>query len=97
MADRLTLCILLWAHDGKFEDLVSYEDTVLSLITEHGGHVLQRLRRLNDEGPDEVQVIEFPSEEALNGYMNDDRRLELAATRENAVARTEIYRMDQVT
>lgn len=92
--DALTLCVLLWAIDGRAHELRRYEDEVLSLIIEHSGSVLNRLHNLsNDEGPTEIHVLEFPSEKALDLYMNDGRRLALAADRDRCVARTEVIRV----
>lgn len=87
----LVLCVLLWAHDGKHDDLTAYEDVVLELIGEHGGEVVQRLRMVAPgDGPTEMQVIRFGSSADLDRYMADERRLALAAQREAAVRRTEV-------
>ncbi|MET4782620.1 hypothetical protein [Glaciihabitans sp. UYNi722] len=56
---------------------------------------MQRVRSDGDEGhPLEVQLYSFPSEEAFNGYMNDERRTALAEERDRVIARTEIMRVD---
>jgi uncharacterized protein (DUF1330 family) len=96
----LTLCVLLWARPGADDALTDYEDKVLALVPGHGGRVLQRARRTatdddaDDEAdtgaPLEVQVLEFPSRDALTSYMSDDRRLALAGDRDRAVARTQV-------
>jgi uncharacterized protein (DUF1330 family) len=88
------LCVLLWAHPGQEEALVAYEDRVLNLVPAHGGTVLQRARSSGEGGhPLEVQFCRFPSEEALQGYLADDRRVALAAERDRVVARTELMRV----
>lgn len=88
------LCVLLWAHPGQDEGLVDYEDRVLALVPAHGGTVLQRARSSGEEGhPLEVQFYRFPSEEALQSYLADDRRVALAAERDRVVARTELVRV----
>jgi uncharacterized protein (DUF1330 family) len=93
----MTLCVLLWAVDGRVHEMTEYEDVVLGLIPEHGGSVLNRLRNTaGDDGPTEVQVIEFPSQLSLDQYMNDSRRLERAADRDRWVARTEVIRVKPV-
>lgn len=95
----IPLCVLLWARDGKDDALTGYEDAVLALVSDHGGKVVSRVRRLDagvaDE-PLEVQVIEFPDEAALAAYTNDPARLAMAGAREAAVARTEIIRVRQL-
>ena len=93
----VTLCVLLWAVEGRSRGLVDYEDKVLALIAEHHGRVLQRVRgREHPEEPFEVQILEFPSEVALQEYMQDERRQELLPKRERVVARTEVIRVTPV-
>jgi uncharacterized protein (DUF1330 family) len=88
------LCVLLWAHPGHEEGLVAYEDRVLALVPAHGGTVLQRARSSGDAShPLEVQFYRFPSEDALQAYLADDRRVALAAERDRVVSRTEILRV----
>lgn len=89
------MCVLLWAHADQEDALTRYEDAVLMLVAEHGGHVRER-GRVEDGGegtPAEVQFLEFPGEDALTAYMDDPRRLALAADRDAAVARTDVYRV----
>jgi len=94
----VSLCVLLWANPGQEPALTAYEDTVLGLLAEHGGRVLQRGSVVadsdGDDGrPAEVQFLEFSSEAALAGYMTDSRRLALAADRDAAIARTDVLRI----
>lgn len=93
----LTLCVLLWARPGAEAGLVSYEDQVLSLVPGHGGRVVQRARGSGTDGqPLEIQLLEFPSVGALDGYMTDDHRTSLAAQRDQVVARTEVIEVQLV-
>jgi uncharacterized protein (DUF1330 family) len=90
----ISLCCLLWARPGQESGLIEYEDKVLTLVTEHGGRVLQRARTdgIGDQ-PLEIQMFTFESQQALDGYMNDERRLALAGERDRVVARTELMRV----
>jgi uncharacterized protein (DUF1330 family) len=94
---EVNLCVLLWAHDGRDADLSAYEDQVLSLLPDHGGQLIQRARTVprnaNHDEPTEVQLLRFASEDAMDGFMNDDRRTALADQREKAIAMTEILRV----
>jgi uncharacterized protein (DUF1330 family) len=93
----LTLCVMLWARAGAEQALIEYEDRVLELVGAHGGKILQRARTGGGpEEPLEVQFLEFPSRAALDSYMWDGRRTVLAADRERAVARTEIFQVQLV-
>jgi uncharacterized protein (DUF1330 family) len=91
------LCVLLWAKPGAEEALCAYEDSVLELMSDHGARVLQRLRTDGADGaPLEIQALEFPSQEALDGYMQDERRTTLAGKREAAIARTDVLPVELV-
>ncbi len=88
----LTLCLLLWANEGCRDDLTAYEDHVLRIVHEHTGTVVSRVRLTgSDNGPDEVQVLQFPDDDALNKYLADPRRNALTAERDRVVARTKRY------
>lgn len=87
----LTSYVLLWPHPGMEDALTAYEDVVLPLVVEHGGSVLQRARSHGDlSQPLEIQLFEWPSQEAMDSYMADPRRTALSDDRERAIARTEI-------
>ena len=92
----VNLCVLLWATADGHTDLVAYEDAVLALLPDHGAQVLQRVRTQGEptDQPYEVHLLEFPSEEALDEYLRDPRRLAIADQRDRAIARTEILRVD---
>ena len=93
----VTLCVLLTAVPGKEPMLVEYEDRVLERFTVHGARVLQRVRAQDPTtAPYEVQVIEFPSEAALEAYLRDPVREALAAQRDQAIASTQVLRVDVV-
>jgi uncharacterized protein (DUF1330 family) len=91
------LCVLLWAKPDAEEALCAYEDTVLGLMGDHGAQVLQRMRTDGANGaPLEIQVLEFPSQGSLDGYMQDERRTALAGEREAAIARTDVLAAELV-
>lgn len=92
-----TLCVLLWAHPGAEAALAAYEDKVLRFVPDHAGRVVQRARGSGGEGqPAEIQLLEFPSDAALDSYLRDPRRTALAADRDQAVARTDIIDVELV-
>jgi uncharacterized protein (DUF1330 family) len=81
----VTLCVLLVAATGQEAMLGRYEDQVLALLGEHDARVLTRLRAL--EGSiTEIQILEFPSEQALASFQSDPRRLALGELRDAAIA-----------
>ena len=94
----VVICVLLWARPGMEAALSAYEDEVLGLIAEHGGRVLERGTVLSGsqpggEPPTEMQLLEMPSEASLDAYLNDPRRLAMAAERDVAIARTDLFRI----
>ena len=91
----LTLCVLLWPVAGQEELLIAYEDRVLAHLADHGARVVSRVRARDGE-PFEVQLLEFPSEDALAAFMDDPRRAALADERDRAIARAEVIRVSTV-
>ena len=95
-------CVLLWARPGMEAALSAYEAKVLRLVAEHGGRVLERGTVMpgsqhDGEPPTEVQFLEMPSEANLHAYVNDPRRLAMAAERDAVIARTDLYRLQPVS
>ena len=90
-AGPVTLCVLLWARPGTEGGLIAYEDQVLDIASGYGGRVLQRARSGGGDGqPLEIQLLEFPSAQAVGEFMTDGRRQGLAGERDRVVARTEV-------
>jgi uncharacterized protein (DUF1330 family) len=94
----VTLCVFLTAVSGHERDLVEYEDQVLGLLSAHGANLVTRVRTVDPhDAPHEVHVIEFPSEAALQQYMDDPARLALSDLRDQAIASTEVLRVDLIS
>ena len=90
-AGPVTLCVLLWARPGAESGLVAYEDQVLDIASGYGGRVLQRARSGGGDGqPLEIQLLEFPTAQAVAEFMADGRRQALADERDRVIARTEV-------
>lgn len=84
------VCVLLSAVPGNERLLIDYEDRVLELLAGHGGRVLRRVRAIDPRSaPYEMQLIEFPSEAAFEGFMSDPARAAMSGLRDRAVAATE--------
>jgi uncharacterized protein (DUF1330 family) len=91
----VTLCVMLWASPDRKQQLAEYEDRVLRRLAPYGARLLTRVSSL-EGGPTEVQVLEFPSEDALEKFQSDPERLALADLRAGSIARTEILRVTVV-
>ncbi|MCF3937250.1 DUF1330 domain-containing protein [Gordonia sp. Z-3] len=89
----VTLVVLLWSVDGCDDALHAYEDDVLRLVSAHGGRVLVRARRTDDDPshPLETQVIEFDDRAGSDAYLADPRRMSMADRRAACVARTQMW------
>ena len=93
----VTLCVLLWARLGKDVELAAYEDAVLALLPDHRGRLLHRVRPVGGrDEPTEVQLLQFPSEAALDAFMADERRTARTDERDAAVDRAEVLRVNVV-
>jgi len=94
----VTLSVLLWSNPGQADLLTEYESHVLSLVPRYGGHVVSRVRNLEerDGEPTELQVIEMPDDEAIAAYTADPERTARLDLRDRAIARTEIIRVQHV-
>ena len=78
----ITLAFIGHADPSTAARASAYEDAVLTLLTDHGSHVLARGRALPGQDPSlpyEVHLIWFPDRDALNSYMEDPRRHALLA------------------
>ena len=92
-----TLVAMLWPHPGQEQALIDYEDAVLALLPAHGCRLVSRVRRTDDtDGPFEVQVIEYPGEDAVAAYMVDPARVALADIHARAIERTQVVRVTVV-
>jgi hypothetical protein len=97
-AVSLTLCVLLWARPGAEEGLIAYEDTVLRIASDHRGQVRQRVRSSGADGqPLEIQLLEFPSADALDAFMTDERRQALTDERDRVISKTEVIEVEVVS
>ena len=86
-----TLVAMLWPHPGQEQALIEYEDAVLALLPTYGCRVISRVRRTDSsDGPFEVQIIEYPSEDAVAAYMIDPTRVALADVHARAIERTQV-------
>lgn len=86
--------VMLTAGEGGLAALRAYETQVLPVLQAHGGHLLSAFEPQSDgsvPGPDEIHLIEFPSEQAFQAYRNDARVAELADARAQAIGATVLY------
>ena len=88
--------VLAMLHAGieGIEGLRDYESRVIPIMSMHGGRLLSAFRPNGNEHPeipDEIHLIEFPSEEAFQSYRSDPEVARLAERRGVAISKTAIY------
>jgi uncharacterized protein (DUF1330 family) len=95
MMDRhVTLVVLLFVHPGLEEEFERYEANAVRIMKRYGGSIERRVRFSRgggDEQPDEVHLVEFPSDEAFERYRGDPELVALAEARARAVRRTIVW------
>ena len=84
------ILVILTAGASGSKEIKQYESKVVPIMREYGGKILSAFKPKYNP-PDEIHLIEFPSEEALAQYQKDPRVLELRAEREVAINKTDLY------
>jgi hypothetical protein len=69
---EVILCIIFNVPPHGLSAFQTYEDTVLPLLTGHGGILERRLR--SADGLTEIHVVKFPSAAHVDSYRADPRR-----------------------
>ena len=93
--------VLAMLHAGSegIEGLQDYESRAIPIMKMHGGRVLSAFRpegHEHPEIPDEIHLIEFPSEEAFQSFRSDSQVARLAERRALAISKTVIYRSEEL-
>lgn len=103
MIAKLYLTVLLYLVPGQEEVFAQYEDLALSLLGEHGGELLYRLRPRATEvvssgadQPYEIHLLTFPDEYAFEQFLQNPARLAYAGLRAQAIRQTVIIKGHQV-
>ncbi len=99
----LTLCVLLYAVEGHEDLLIEYEDLATSRLAAYGAVLRHHVRTKDASGkagdgpaPFEVQIIDFPSQAALDQFLVDPERVAADDLRRRAIARTDILTVDVI-
>ena len=93
--------ILAMLHAGLegVEGLRAYEARVIPIMREHGGRVLSAFKPEGHEHPDcpdEIHLIEFPSDEAFQSYRDDPQITRLAEMRGISISKTSVYLSEEL-
>lgn len=89
------LVVRLWVEAGRESDYERFERDAARVLASHGARVERIVRRAGDAADDEpfeVHLVRFPSDAALSAWRDDPATRALAPTRDDVVARTEVFR-----
>lgn len=90
---KLILVVSLWLKNENVSDFEDYERRAARLLARHDGKIERAVRikkqASKTDEPFEIHVIEFPNEQSFTNYLADPERQELAARRDEIIARTE--------
>ena len=95
MGRHVTLVVLLFVHPGHEEEFERYEANAARIMKRYGGSIERRVRFPRgggDDQPDELHLVDFPSDEAFERYRGDPELVALAEARARAVRRTIVWR-----
>ena len=94
MPEALIVIAYLTVRAGKRLEFEEFERQALSLVRQHGGELLHALEPIatspSTHLPDEVHILRFPSQRALDDYRADPALLGLAELRKEAIADTKL-------
>lgn len=94
----MTLIVHLWLRGDDVRAFEEFEREAAAIMASHGGRVERAFRTLHlqQDEPFEIHLVVFRDEEAFEAYRSDARTLSLSERREQIIARTEIWRGDEV-
>ena len=85
---------MIHAGAGGIQGIRDYEGSVIPVMRDHGGRLLSAFRPRNREDsdcPDEIHLIEFPSEQAFEAYRSDPHVTALSGLRQSAISRATVF------
>ncbi len=83
--------VLLYAGESGLEGLRAFEQKAIQLIREHEGVLISAFNPHQPDGPDEIHLLQFPSESHLQAYLADPRTAALTPERNKALRQTIVY------
>ena len=93
--EGIVLIVRLWVEPSRVPEYERFEREATRVLVAHGARIERVIRRAADESPDapfEVHVVRFPDRASLDAWREDPATRALAPTRDDVVARTEVYR-----
>lgn len=94
----LQVLVFLYHADASSEAFRNFEMKALSIVRSHGGKLVTAFvpqKGQHEDVPDEIHLIEFPSQTAFEAYRNDAKTTALARERDSIISKTVIWRSDE--
>jgi hypothetical protein len=94
MMPKLTLVVALFVHPGRKAEFDEFEGRAADIMRRHGGCIERRIAiaAADPTEPDEVHVVTFPDQNALDRYQQDPELVALAHVRARTIRRTIVWR-----
>ena len=94
MSEELIVIAYLTIRQGKRPQFDEFERQALLIVRKHGGELLHALKPIAAlppaDLPDEVHILRFPSQKALDDYRADPELRLLAGLRAEAISATHL-------
>jgi len=90
----LQILVHLYAGKDGIDGLQAYESAVMPILREHGGKLCTAFRPKpipSEIVPDEIHLVQFPSDAQFQAYRTDPRLAELSELRSAGIARAELF------
>jgi uncharacterized protein (DUF1330 family) len=98
---RFALTALLYIHPERRDDYERFEAEASRIMRRHGGRIERRLAAAaltdgDNDVPDEVHLVTFPSRQSFEAYRIDPELAPLAELRARAIRRSVIWQSNDL-
>lgn len=96
----LLISVHLFAHEDNIIQLRDFEQEALAVTGQFGGELIAAFKPANPENsaeiPDEIHLLQFPSQEAFDTYCNSPESAVLNPKRASAIRKTIVYFSEEI-
>lgn len=91
----IQIIALIYAGNRGVEGIKAFESLAIPILRQHQGVLVSASSgSQQNDGPDEIHIIQFPSTAAFESYKADVRHIELAEMRSECIAKIDLYITD---
>lgn len=96
----LLINVHLFANESDITQLREFEREALTVFGQFGGKLIAAFKPANPENsvniPDEIHLLQFPSQEAFDTYRDSPASAPLAPKRNKAIRKTIVYLSEEI-